>query len=37
MCCMLKVARSGYYEWLRKPHSDRFLEDQRLLKLIRAS
>ena len=37
MCRVLKVARSGYYEWLRSPYSDRFLEDQRLLKLIRAS
>ena len=37
MCRVLKVARSGYYEWLRKPFSDRFLEDQRLVKLIRAS
>lgn len=37
MCRVLGVSRSGYYEWLRKPLSDRALEDQRLLGLIRAS
>ena len=37
MCRTLGVARSGYYEWLHKPHSDRALEDARLLRLIRAS
>ena len=31
------VARSGYYAWLRKPNSNRELEDKRLLRLIRAS
>ena len=37
MCRLLGVARSGYYVWLRKPNSDRELEDKRLLRLIRAS
>ena len=37
MCRVLGVSRSGYYEWLRKPLSDRALEDQRLLGLIRES
>jgi len=37
MCRVLEVSRSGFYEWLRKPLSDRAREDQRLLRLIRAS
>jgi len=37
MCRLLGVARSGYYAWLRKPNSNRELEDKRLLRLIRAS
>jgi putative transposase len=37
MCRVLEVAPSGYYEWLQKPISDRALEDERLLRLIRAS
>ncbi len=37
MCRLLDVSRSGFYEWLRHPLSDRALEDQRLLRLIRAS
>jgi putative transposase len=37
MCHLLDVSRSGFYEWLRKPLSDRALEDQRLLGLIRAA
>jgi len=37
MCCLLGVARSGYYAWLKKPESDRAIEDKRLLRLIRAS
>jgi len=36
MCRVFDVSRSGYYEWLRKPFSDRAVEDQRLLGLIRA-
>jgi len=37
MCRLLGVARSGYYEWLKNPVSDRAREDARLLRLIRAS
>jgi putative transposase len=37
MCRILRVHRSGYYAWLRQPLSDRAIEDQRLLALIRAS
>ena len=37
MCRLLGVARSGYYAWLRKPESNREIEDKRLLRLIRAS
>ena len=37
MCRLLDVSRSGFYEWLRKPLSDRALEDHRLLSLIRAA
>ena len=34
---VLGASRSGFYEWLHKPLSDRAIEDQRLLVLIRAS
>lgn len=37
MCRLLDVSRSGFYDWLRNPLSDRALEDQRLLGLIRAA
>ncbi len=37
MCRVLKVCRSGFYQWLNKPLSDRAIEDQRLLVLVRAS
>lgn len=37
LCRVLNVAPSGYYAWLKKPQSNRALEDARLLRLIRAS
>ena len=35
MCRVLRVHRSGYYAWLKKPVSDRAVEDARLLALIK--
>ena len=35
MCRIFKIHPSGFYAWLEKPVSDRGLEDQRLLKLIK--
>ncbi|MGK0460721.1 MAG: putative transposase [Candidatus Azotimanducaceae bacterium] len=37
MCRMLEVQRSGFYAWVHKPLSDRALEDQRLLTIIKTS
>lgn len=37
MCRVLRMARAGYYQWLQKPMSDRDIENQRLLGLIRDS
>ena len=37
ICRLLDVSRSGFYQWLRNPLSDRAVEDQRLLGLIRAA
>ena len=37
MCRVLRVHRSGYYAWLKKPLSDRAIEDKRLLGRIKAS
>ena len=36
MCRVLKLHRSGFYTWLNQPLSKRAIEDQRLLKLIKA-
>ena len=33
----LKVARSGFYAWLHQPNSNRAIQDDRLLGLIRDS
>ena len=35
MCRVLSIQRSGYYAWLKKPLSDRAIEDQRLLTPIK--
>jgi len=37
MCRVLGANRAGFYAWLHKPLSDRAIEDQRLLTLIRDS
>ena len=37
MCRLFKLHRSGFYAWLKKPLSNRALEDNRLLKLIKES
>ena len=37
MCRVLRVTRGGFYQWLHKPLSDRAIEDQRLLGVIRDS
>jgi len=37
MCRILKVSRSGYYDWVDRPLSNRARDDERLLVLIRAS
>lgn len=37
LCRVLEVARGGFYQWLYKPQSDRDIEDQRLLGLIKES
>lgn len=37
MCRLLGVSTSGFYQWLHKPISDRAIENQRLLSLIRDS
>jgi putative transposase len=37
MCRVLRASRAGYYQWLHKPASDRDLDNDRLLVLIRDS
>jgi len=37
MCRVFKLHRSGFYAWLQKPLSDRAVENQRLLKLVKES
>ncbi len=37
MCQILEVAASGFYSWIHRPLSDRAIEDERLLELIRES
>ena len=37
MCRFFDVSRSGFYEWVRNSLSERAVEDQRLLGLIRAA
>ncbi len=37
ICQILEVAASGFYAWIHRPLSDRAIEDERLLELIRAS
>lgn len=37
MCRVLRVTRSGFYAWLHRPQSDRAIENERLLGLIRDS
>lgn len=37
MCRVLQVSRSGYYDWVGRPLSDRAEDNERLIVLIRAS
>ena len=37
MCRVLQVARTGFFQWLHKPISDREQENNRLLRLIHDS
>ena len=37
MCRVLRVSRSGYYDWVGRPLPERAQDDERLLVLIRAS
>ena len=37
MCEVLEITASGYYKWRENPISNRAREDERLLRLIRAS
>ena len=35
MCELLKVSRSGYYDWLRRPLSKREIKHKQILKIIK--
>ena len=35
MCIVLKVSRSGYYGWMRKPESERKMENEEILDAIK--
>lgn len=35
MCRVLRISRSGYYAWIKKPRSRRVIENERLLSKIR--
>lgn len=35
MCKLLKVSRSGYYDWIHRPLSERDIKHQRILKIIK--
>ncbi len=37
MCRVLKVAPAGFYAWLHQPNSNRAIQDERLLGLMRDS
>jgi putative transposase len=37
MCRVLKVARAGFYAWLHQPNSNRAIQDDRPMGLIRDS
>lgn len=37
MCHVLRVHHSGYYQWLKRPESDRAIENKRLTSLIQES
>jgi len=34
MCSVLKVSRSGYYSWIKRPRNQRSIENEKLLKQI---
>jgi putative transposase len=35
MCKLLKVSRSGYYDWINKPASKRKIKHKKILELIK--
>jgi putative transposase len=34
MCRLLKVSRSGYYDWILRPPSDRDRKHKKILKIV---